>query len=90
MTQGGFQLGGNAAALYEEQKVPALFAPLADATLSVVPLFDDDIILDVACGTGIMARKVRDKIGSAPRIVGTDLNSTNCIYLVNNTTNQCA
>ena len=74
MAQGGFQLSSNAATIYEDQKVPAMFGPLADATLSVVPLFDDDIVLDVACGTGIVARKVRGKIGSASRIVGIDLN----------------
>ena len=70
----GFQLSGNAAAIYEEQKVPAMFAPLADATLNVVRLFDNDAVLDVACGTGILARKVRGKIGSQSRIVGIDLN----------------
>lgn len=74
MTQSGFQLSGNAAAIYEDQKVPAMFAPLADATLNAVTLFDDDIVLDVACGTGIVARKVRDKIDPASRIVGADLN----------------
>ena len=76
MAQGGYHLSGNAAVLYEEQKVPAMFAPLADATLSVVPVFDDDIVLDVACGTGIVARKVREKIGLMPRVVGTDLNES--------------
>lgn len=70
----GFQLSGNAAAIYEEQKVPAMFAPLAAATLDVVRLFDDDVVLDVACGTGILARKVRGKIGPRSRIVGIDLN----------------
>ncbi len=39
-----YQLGGGAAAIYEEQKVPAIFAPLAAATLDVVPLFGDDSI----------------------------------------------
>ncbi len=74
MSQSGFQLSGNAAAIYEDQKVPAMFGPLADATLNVVTLFNDDIVLDVACGTGIVARKVRDKIDSASRIAGVDLN----------------
>ncbi len=69
-----FQLSGNAAAIYEEQKVPAIFAPLAEATLDAVPLFDDDSVLDVACGTGIVARKVRARIGPSVRIVGIDLN----------------
>lgn len=69
-----YQLGGGAAAIYEEQKVPAIFAPLAEATLDVVPLFGDECILDVACGTGIVARKARARIGPSARIVGVDLN----------------
>jgi len=74
MTESGFQLTGNAAALYESQKVPAMFAPLADATLKKVELNSDDAVLDIACGTGIVSRKVREVIGPGARIVGADLN----------------
>ena len=74
MTRETFQLSGSAAAIYEEQKVPAIFAPLAEATLDAVPLSGDDSVLDVACGTGIVARKVRERIGPSARIVGVDLN----------------
>ena len=74
MTQETFQLSGSAAAIYEEQKVPAIFSPLAEATLDAVPLFDDDSILDIACGTGIVARKARERVGPSARIVGVDLN----------------
>lgn len=69
-----FQLAGNAALIYEEQKVPAIFGPLAEATLNAIPLSDQDSVLDVACGTGIVARKVRALIGPAARVVGADLN----------------
>ncbi len=69
-----YQLQGNAAAIYEEQKVPAIFLPLAEATLNSVPLLGDDTVLDVACGTGIVARKARQRIGPSARIVGADLN----------------
>lgn len=69
-----YQISGNAAEIYEAQKVPAVFAPLARKTLETVDLSSDDVILDVACGTGIVARTARQKLGSAPRIVGTDLN----------------
>ena len=74
MTRESFQLSGSAAAIYEEQKVPAIFGPLAEATLDTVTLFDDDSVLDVACGTGIVARKARERIGPSARIVGVDLN----------------
>jgi SAM-dependent methyltransferase len=74
MPQESFQLAGNAAAVYEDQKVPAIFGPLAEATLNAVSLDQSDVILDVACGTGIVARTVRRRLGLIPRIVGVDLN----------------
>ena len=74
MSQETYQLSGNAAELYEELKVPAMFGPLADATLNAVPLAAGDAILDVACGTGIVARKARERAGPAARVVGADLN----------------
>lgn len=74
MASDGFQLTADAAAIYEQHKVRAIFGPLADATLYRVPLYRNDTVLDVACGTGIVARKVRDKIGPAARIIGTDIN----------------
>jgi SAM-dependent methyltransferase len=69
-----FQLAGNAAEVYEAQKVPAIFGPLAVATLDTITLDPDDVILDVACGTGIVARTARRRLGPGPRIVGVDLN----------------
>ncbi|MBT3704080.1 MAG: methyltransferase domain-containing protein [Alphaproteobacteria bacterium] len=74
MARSGFQLSGDAARIYEEQKVPTMFAPLAVATLDQVTVLADDVVLDIACGTGIVARTVRQRAGAKPRIVGTDLN----------------
>ncbi len=74
MRKDSFQLAGNAAEIYEDQKVPAIFRPLAEATLDAVPIYPNDVILDVACGTGIVARTVRKRLGPSPRIVGVDLN----------------
>jgi SAM-dependent methyltransferase len=76
MARSGFQLSGDAARIYEEQKVPTMFAPLAAATLDRVTVQNDDVVLDIACGTGIVARTVRQRAGTKPRIVGTDLNET--------------
>ena len=72
--QDTFQLEGSAAQVYEEQKVPAMFAPLARATLDAFNVEDEDAVLDVACGTGVLARTVRDRCGSRVRIAGVDLN----------------
>ena len=73
MTKETYQLSDSAAAVYEDQKVPAIFAPLAKATLDAISLSADDQILDIACGTGIVARLVRERLGPEPRVVGTDL-----------------
>ena len=74
MAKDGFQLSGSAAQMYEEQKVPAMFGPLAHATLAVHEVTPDDIVLDVACGTGIVARTIRDRVGTQPKVTGIDLN----------------
>jgi ubiquinone/menaquinone biosynthesis C-methylase UbiE len=74
MSKDGFQLTGDAARTYEEQKVPAMFEPLARATLALHQVRPGDRVLDVACGTGIVARIVREQFGSVPRVTGVDLN----------------
>lgn len=74
MPKDGFQLTSAAAQMYEEQKVPAMFGPLARATLAVHAVAPDDAVLDVACGTGIVARTIRDRFGELPTVTGIDLN----------------
>lgn len=73
MPKDGFYLTGSAARAYEEQKVPAMFAPLAQATLALHRVDPDDIVLDVACGTGIVVRTIRDRFGGDPTVTGIDL-----------------
>ncbi|MCV2870328.1 methyltransferase domain-containing protein [Defluviimonas sp. WL0002] len=75
MTRDRYQLGHSAARIYEEQKVRAIFGPLARATLKAVSLRPGDRILDVACGTGIVARTIRDLYGTDVEITGSDLNA---------------
>jgi len=70
-----FQLAGNAAAIYEEQKAPAVFRPLARETLNALSIENDAKVLDVACGTGIVGREIMKQLGAVGRVVGIDLNS---------------
>jgi ubiquinone/menaquinone biosynthesis C-methylase UbiE len=70
-----FQLAGNAAQLYEAHKVAAIFRPLAEATLERVALGSDERLLDVACGTGILARLAAARLGPGAAVVGIDLNT---------------
>lgn len=75
MSRDSFQLTGNAAAIYEEQKVPAVFRPLAQATLRAIAIRPDDTLLDAACGTGIVAREALAHLSSAGSVTGFDLNA---------------
>lgn len=60
---------------YERLHVDALFrqwaAPLLDAAAVAV----DDRLLDVACGTGIVAREALTRVGSAGSVTGLDIDT---------------
>lgn len=70
-----FQLQGNAPQIYEEQSVPTIFRPLTELTLRQVDIPAGARIVDVACGTGIVARLVAEKVGKSGSVVGVDLNA---------------
>ncbi|MBL4874587.1 MAG: class I SAM-dependent methyltransferase [Rhodobacteraceae bacterium] len=75
MVKNAFHLKETAVALYEDQKVAAMFRPLACATLDAVEITETDVILDVACGTGIVSREIHAKISPTFPIHGVDLNA---------------
>jgi len=74
MTHETYQLTNKAAQIYESQKVPAMFRPLAESTVNLIQIDAIDHVLDVACGTGILARVVGEKFPNIQRLVGSDLN----------------
>ena len=69
-----FHLSTRAAEIYETQKIPFVFGPLAEATIKAIELPEDGHILDVACGTGIVPRTLAKHLTGKGQIVGTDLN----------------
>jgi ubiquinone/menaquinone biosynthesis C-methylase UbiE len=69
-----FQISMAAAELYESRFVPALFAEWAPHLVDLAGVRPGQAVLDVACGTGIVARTVADRLGGAGRVVGLDLN----------------
>jgi ubiquinone/menaquinone biosynthesis C-methylase UbiE len=71
-----FRLTHAAAQKYDDHSVPAMFGPLARATLDRTPLTAGAHIIDVACGTGALTRKIASRLKGNGRIVGTDLNET--------------
>ncbi|WP_440763342.1 methyltransferase domain-containing protein [Natronorubrum sp. DTA7] len=70
----GWQLEQPASEAYERYLVPPLFAPWAERLLDAVELQDGDRLLDVACGTGIVARSAVSRVGERGAVVGLDIN----------------
>jgi SAM-dependent methyltransferase len=62
-----------AAQAYEDLFVPALFSHWAEVIAVAADIAPGKRVLDVACGTGILARKLATLIGSPQSIVGLDL-----------------
>jgi ubiquinone/menaquinone biosynthesis C-methylase UbiE len=59
---------------YERVMVPAVFGPWAKELLDTVVLPAGTRVLDIACGTGIVARLAATQIGPSGRVVGLDTN----------------
>jgi ubiquinone/menaquinone biosynthesis C-methylase UbiE len=58
--------------LYEQELVGPLFRPFAQLTLDDAAPGTGARVLDVACGTGIVARLVRERVGPSGKVVGVD------------------
>jgi ubiquinone/menaquinone biosynthesis C-methylase UbiE len=70
-----WQLRGSAAELYERYLVPIVTWQWAVDLVARVEVRRGDGLLDVACGTGVVARAAAERVGSGGRVVGLDLNS---------------
>jgi SAM-dependent methyltransferase len=69
-----FQIPAEAAELYEARFVPAIFAEWAPLLADLAGVRPGQEVLDAACGTGIVARTVADRLAGDGRVVGLDLN----------------
>jgi ubiquinone/menaquinone biosynthesis C-methylase UbiE len=59
--------------IYERVLVGPLFRPFAEQLVAWVAPHRGDSVIDVACGTGIVARVAREQLGPQARIVGVDV-----------------
>jgi ubiquinone/menaquinone biosynthesis C-methylase UbiE len=59
--------------IYERVLVKPLFRPFAEELVARVAPNRGDSVIDVACGTGIVARIARERLGPDARIVGVDV-----------------
>jgi len=66
--------GGNPAANYERFFVPAIGGPLAANLIRLAGLREGERVLDVACGTGVVARLATAEVGAAGTVTGVDVN----------------
>jgi ubiquinone/menaquinone biosynthesis C-methylase UbiE len=69
-----FQISTEQAEIYESQFVPALFAQWAPWLVDAAGVGPGQAVLDVACGTGIVARTAADRVGTTGSVTGVDLN----------------
>ncbi len=69
-----WQVSGSAAAVYESALVPALFVQWVEHVLDAAAVSESDAVLDVGCGTGVLARSARKRVGGSGRVIGLDLN----------------
>jgi ubiquinone/menaquinone biosynthesis C-methylase UbiE len=69
----GWQLEGSSAEAYERYLASA-FSPWARKLTELAEIREGDRVLDVACGTGIVARHAAERAGAAGAVVALDLN----------------
>ncbi len=68
------QISSTAADTYEEFFVPALFQEWPERVLDAAHVKSGDRILDVACGTGVLARAAAERVGPTGSVIGLDIN----------------
>lgn len=69
-----WQMDASAPELYERYLVPAITSIWANDLLDRVKLKREESVLDIACGTGIVARLAQER-GHLGKLVGIDLNT---------------
>jgi ubiquinone/menaquinone biosynthesis C-methylase UbiE len=67
-----FDVTAEMAEAYEERFVPALFAHWVEPLLDAADVQLGQRVLDVGCGTGVVARHAAERVGPAGGVVGLD------------------
>src|SRR5688500_16775452 len=68
------QVNSSAAEIYESFFVPALFQEWAGRVADTAHIQLGQRVLDVACGTGVLARAAADRAGAGGSVTGLDIN----------------
>ena len=72
-TVAGWQVERNASEAYERYLVPAIFESWTKRLVETVDIRDNHDVLDVGCGTGIVARRAAAEVGEGA-VFGIDIN----------------
>src|SRR5260370_16271357 len=72
--QGQWQVAGSAPEVYQRELVPAVFGAWAPILVELAHPRPGERVVDVACGTGIVARIAAARVGPTGAVVGVDLN----------------
>ena len=70
-----WQLEGNAAEIYERTAARYLLGPWAQGLVDLAGVGKGERVLDLACGTGAVARVAAERAGASGRVTGLDLNA---------------
>ena len=69
-----WQVSTDAAEVYESCFVPAIFGAWATPVADAAGIRRGDTVLDVGCGTGVLAREALRRVESEGQVAGVDLN----------------
>ncbi len=67
--------GGSAPESYERYFVPTIGGPLAHDLIAEAAIRPGERVLDVACGTGVVARLAAERVGVAGSVAALDVNA---------------
>src|SRR5262245_7556202 len=69
-----WQVAGSAPEVYERELVPGVFGRWAPLVVALADLEAGERVLDLACGSGVVARIAAEKVGERGVVVAADLN----------------
>jgi SAM-dependent methyltransferase len=74
-TDGQWHMAKEAAELYERVVARHILGPWAPSLVDAARLAAGERVLDLACGTGVVARIAAQRVGPTGRVTGVDLNA---------------
>ena len=74
-SQRQWQFVGSIPENYERYLVPSIFGPWAEDLVEMAALRPGERVLDIACGTGIVARAAARNLAGSGCVVGLDLSA---------------